>query len=297
MLGIPGEADLLNVLSARTFVNWYNAHPHASPASGTAPLFDLSKVDRVSIVGQGNVALDVARVLLTDVDTLAKTDMAEHALAELARSRVKHVEIVGRRGPLQIACTTKEVREMMNLPGVSFKQDRRLFDAATAMMEQPGKSEAMPDARMKRRLLQLMQKGSKVGPDAAAKEWSFEFFRSPVAFLGDIQRDASSTSSTLEKLTAPSTVKAVEWQETELVSSDTLPLSSLSVKSRGPAHRVKTATDLVLKSVGYRSVGVPGLPFDERQGTVLNDNGKVVREDGSIVRALFAIESSELMSS
>lgn len=97
-LGIPGEDARKNVLSARAFVGWYNGLPEYRDL---APDFTAS--EHAVIVGQGNVALDVARILLSDVDTLRKTDISEHALEQLAKSRIKRVRVVGRRGPMQVS--------------------------------------------------------------------------------------------------------------------------------------------------------------------------------------------------
>jgi adrenodoxin-NADP+ reductase len=97
-LGIPGEDAKKNVLSARAFVGWYNGLPEYRDL---AP--DLAAAEHAVIVGQGNVALDVARILLSDVDALRKTDISEHALAELSRSKIKRVQVVGRRGPMQVS--------------------------------------------------------------------------------------------------------------------------------------------------------------------------------------------------
>jgi adrenodoxin-NADP+ reductase len=96
-LGIPGENTMRNVYSAREFVGWYNGHPEHR---NLAP--DLTAGENAVIIGQGNVALDVARILLSSLDTLRKTDIADYALEELSRSKVKRVRVVGRRGPLQV---------------------------------------------------------------------------------------------------------------------------------------------------------------------------------------------------
>lgn len=96
-LGIPGEKDSRGIYSARAFVGWYNGLPEYRDL---AP--DLTIGEDAVIVGHGNVALDVARTLLTDIDVLRRTDMSEHALAELARSAIKRVRVVGRRGPMQV---------------------------------------------------------------------------------------------------------------------------------------------------------------------------------------------------
>lgn len=97
-LGVPGESELRGIYSARSFVGWYNGLPEYA---GLAP--DLTKGDEAAIVGQGNVALDVARMLLEDVDVLRKTDITEEALANLAVSRIKRVHVIGRRGPMQVS--------------------------------------------------------------------------------------------------------------------------------------------------------------------------------------------------
>ena len=97
-LGIPGEEDLKGVYSARAFVGWYNGLPefrHLEP--------DLQAGEEAVIIGQGNVGLDVARILLTDVDKLRKTDITEHALEALAKNRIRMVRVVGRRGPMQVS--------------------------------------------------------------------------------------------------------------------------------------------------------------------------------------------------
>lgn len=97
-LHIPGEASLSGIYSARQFVGWYNGHPDCGQLEP-----DLSRAEEAVIVGQGNVALDVARILLEDIDVLRKTDISDRALAHLAESRIKRVHVVGRRGPMQVS--------------------------------------------------------------------------------------------------------------------------------------------------------------------------------------------------
>ncbi|KMP05356.1 NADPH:adrenodoxin oxidoreductase [Coccidioides immitis RMSCC 2394] len=115
-LGIPGERDIRGIYSARAFVGWYNGLPEYRDLKP-----GLASSEEAVVIGQGNVAMDVARVLLTDVDILRKTDMAEYALEELSRSKIKRVRVVGRRGPMQGAFTIKEIRELLQLPSVSFE--------------------------------------------------------------------------------------------------------------------------------------------------------------------------------
>jgi len=113
-LGIPGE-DLKGVVSARAFVGWYNGLPEYADLDP-----DLTKGDTAVVIGQGNVALDVTRILLAPLDELRKTDLTERAIEALSKSKVENVKVIGRRGPLQAPYTIKELRELMHLPGVAF---------------------------------------------------------------------------------------------------------------------------------------------------------------------------------
>ncbi|KAJ2467189.1 NADPH-adrenodoxin reductase, partial [Coemansia sp. RSA 2322] len=183
-LGIPGE-DRAGVVSAREFVAWYNGLPEAQELNP-----DLESSDRVVIVGQGNVGLDCARILLTDPEDLAKTDITARALDRLRRSKVRHVEMVGRRGPLQVAFTTKELREMTKIPGVAFICDRELV--ARECERWAGQVEKN---RSLKRMMDLLLKhatGDPVG-GAAGKERSFtlRFLRSPVEVEGGPERGAA----------------------------------------------------------------------------------------------------------
>lgn len=266
-LNIPGEQTLSNVFSARSFVNWYNGHPYHAEA--LSPLIDLSKLDHVTVIGQGNVALDVARMLLKPVDALREFDVPDYALAELSRSRVKRVDIVGRRGPLQLAGTTKELRELMNLPKVAFETDQTLLGEAVREVESNPKMEG---ARARKRAMGLLKSGSKTPFSEADKSWSFQFLRSPLELL--------------PSSSAPETVGAVSYALNQLLppSEGTTVSDPNLLSARATGEKVEQKTDAVFKSVGYRSVGIPGLPFDERRGVVRNVEGRVTDEYGETVR-------------
>ncbi|GAA6022895.1 hypothetical protein JCM10207_006854 [Rhodosporidiobolus poonsookiae] len=269
-LGIPGEDSLTNVLSARSFVNWYNGHPYH--AAALSPLLDLSKLSHVTVIGQGNVALDVARMLLKPVDALREFDVPDYALAELSRSRVKRVDVVGRRGPLQLAATTKELRELMSLPGVGFEMDPALLKQAVQDVESNPKMEG---GRMRKRAMGLLEKGSKTPLAGAEKSWALEFLQSPIELLPSPTDEGK--------------VGAVRYAVNELVAPST-PETGVDpnlLVARATGQHVEKKTDLVFKSVGYRSVGIPGLPFDERRGVVSNKEGRVVDEQGEVVAGLY----------
>ncbi|KAM0793099.1 hypothetical protein ACM66B_000580 [Microbotryomycetes sp. NB124-2] len=286
-LGVRGEDSLLNVMSARTFVNWYNGHPYHS--SLLAPLIDLSKTSHITVVGQGNVALDVARILLKNPNDLNEFDVPEPVLEQLRSSKVERVDIVGRRGPLQLACTTKEVREMMNLDDVGFEMDDKLLQQAIESVE---KFPKMEGARMRKRLIGLLKTGSKTRVASASKSWSFDFLKSPVALLPASDDPATSSASLASP---PQRVGAVEWALNELVADSGCGMTVDEVVASDPGRlharptgqSVTTSTDLVLKSVGYRSIGLPGLPFDERRGIIRNEAGRVVGGDGERIPGLY----------
>ncbi|KAJ2838544.1 NADPH-adrenodoxin reductase [Coemansia sp. 'formosensis'] len=179
MLGIPGE-DSANgkwgVVPARQFVAWYN---DLSEAQGLA--MDLQSFDKVVIVGHGNVALDCARILLTDPSDLASTDITAHALETLrGSSNVRHVEMVGRRGPLQVAFTTKEFREMTIIPALDFICDRDLVASECAKW-----AEWLDASRSLKRMVDLLTKHTVSAGHSGRKSFTLSFLKSPVEVLAD----------------------------------------------------------------------------------------------------------------
>ncbi|KAK0645543.1 NADPH:adrenodoxin oxidoreductase-like protein [Cercophora newfieldiana] len=252
-LNIPGESSLSGVYSAREFVGWYNglpAHAHLNP--------DLTRGDTAVVIGQGNVALDVARMLLEDVATLAKSDIAEHALDALARSRIKRVHIVGRRGPMQAAFTTKEVRELMRLPSVAFHP----FDTALI----PPDRSSLP--RAAKRLTDILLKGSPTAPSHASKSWSLDFCLSPSAFHASPSDPAHLTSTTFTHTHLSSPFAPTSYA---------LPVS--------PTQTTTLPSTLAFRSIGYQSSPLPefstlGIPFDSSRGTIAHDpSGRVTHEE------------------
>ncbi|MBW0461224.1 hypothetical protein O181_000939 [Austropuccinia psidii MF-1] len=201
--GLPGENDLLNVIAARQAVYWYNGYP-----SRDNNFVDLSQVEHVTIIGQGNVALDIARILLTHIDVLAKTDISSRALEGLAQSRVKQVDIIGRRGPLQVAFTSKELREMLALDNLSFHTDESLLLETIEHLKQPGAIESLSNSRMRKKLLELMYKASQKQSSSndQSRLCSIKFLQSPLAFLAGTPSPDYSPK-----------VGSVQWQLNQLV--------------------------------------------------------------------------------
>uniref|UniRef100_A0A1B6KKK1 NADPH:adrenodoxin oxidoreductase, mitochondrial n=1 Tax=Graphocephala atropunctata TaxID=36148 RepID=A0A1B6KKK1_9HEMI len=236
-LGVAGES-LRNVLSARQFVGWYNGLPADRDLAVTLD------TDTAVVLGQGNVAVDVARVLLTHIDVLKKTDMTEHALAVLAGSRVRRVVLVGRRGPLQVAFTIKELREMTRLPNV-----RTEFIAGQMDNVQPFLSKL---ARPRRRLTELMlQTAAASFPPQNDKLFQLMFLRSPLSFRGE------------------QTVSGVE------LAFNTLQGDNLENQKAVATEATETLScGLALRSIGYQSVAAdPDIPFDSSRSVVVQEPG------------------------
>ena len=249
-LGIPREEQLEGIYSARGFVGWYNGLPEYA---NLAPKLDLG--EEAIIIGQGNVALDVARILLSDVDRLRKTDITERALATLSESKVKRVRIVGRRGPMQASFTIKEIRELMKLEGVAFEPiDNSLLPSDPAKLP-----------RVQKRLTQLLIKGSTTASSPAQKSWSLNFLQSPTSFVGSPQKSKQLT--------------AMEFVKTAFQTQDHFDPRA-KVQSTGEISSMPAS--LAFRSIGYKSEALPGMnqlgiPFDQSTGTIPNaSNGRIV---------------------
>jgi len=246
-LGIPGES-LAGSQAATEFVAWYNGHPDKAGA-----VFDLTQRE-VAVIGIGNVAMDVARILAKPTADLAVTDLADHALAALAASQVETIHLVARRGPVQAACTTPELRELGELEGVDVVVDPRDLELDAASEAELA---AMEDRNPAKNLEVL--RGWAARPLTGAKRRVvLHFNASPVALHG-----------------------------TERVERMTIVRNRLESDGRGGVRAVPTdetrdlPVGLVFRSVGYKGVGLPSIPFDERRGVVPNIHGHVVEAAGS----------------
>jgi ferredoxin--NADP+ reductase len=248
-LGIPGE-DLAGSYTATEFVAWYNGHPDYVNHE-----FDLSQEAAV-VVGIGNVAVDVARVLCRTPDELAQTDIADYALEALRESNVKRVYMLGRRGPAQAAFTNAEVKELGELPGAGCTvraEDMQLDDVTKSQLEEK------PDKMTARKLDILNGLVDRDEPDKE-KRLDIRFLESPIEILGD---DAGR-------------VKQVRVVRNELF------LDGGRVKCRPIGREEVLDAGLVFRSVGYRGIPLPGVPFREDWALIPNDKGRVLdAPDGS----------------
>lgn len=252
-LGLDGE-DLGGVYAATDFVGWYNGHPDHRHHR-----FDLQSAKRVALVGNGNVAMDVARVLLADPEVLAKTDIADHSLATLRESKVEEVILLGRRGPAQAAFSPKEIEEIHEIDGVDvvvLQEDGELDELSAKWLEEEG-------ARSQQRNVKFVQERAAAGDgDAGSKKLRCRFLVAPTALHGEAGKLAGVTVGHMQ-----------------LQADDS---GTPRPKPTGTEERLEV--DLLFKAIGYRGEPVPGVPFEERKGIVPNVDGRVVEQLGGDVR-------------
>jgi ferredoxin--NADP+ reductase len=240
-LGIPGE-ELPGSHSATEFVNWYNAHPDFADRS-----YDLS-CERVVVIGNGNVAADVARMLALPREELEETDTADHAIEALAASEVEEIIVLGRRGPAQAAFTNPEVRElgeMTQADVVISPDDMELDEISRAYVES---EDCDPTSR---RNVEIFTEFSQRTPEGKKQRIELRFLRSPIEIEGDGR------------------VERIVVGRNELVESDG------RVSARDTGERETIECGLVLRSIGYKGVPIEGLPFDEGPGLIPNEGGRI----------------------
>jgi ferredoxin--NADP+ reductase len=256
-LGIPGE-DLPGSWAATEFVAWYNGHPDYRELE-----FDLSAT-RAVVIGNGNVAADVVRMLTLSADELARTDVADHALDALRASRIEEVVVLGRRGPAQAAFTSAELRELGRLDGVETRVDPAALDldaVSRRWLADEGTFTARKNVELLRELAAAPPRLD------ARRRIELRFLSSPVQIRGDGR------------------VEAIDVRRNELVRAD-----DGSLRARPLDEDVETIScGLVLRSVGYRAVPLPGVPFDERSFVLPNERGRVLTADGEPLPGVYAV--------
>jgi ferredoxin--NADP+ reductase len=257
-LGIPGE-DLPGSLPATAFVGWYNGHPDFRDLQP-----DLSHETAV-VIGNGNVAADVARLLTRDVEELARTDVADHALEALRESKVRRVIVLGRRGPAQAAFTNAELRELGRMAGVHVTVDpaeAELDEVSASWLAEEGTFTA-------RRNVEVLQAYAAAPPDPDARRTiELRFLRSPVAIRGTDRVEAIDVVTNALDRDERGVLRARPVSE----ETETIPCG------------------LVLRSVGYQAVPLPDVPFDERAYVLPNDRGRVLDLDtGEPLPGVYAV--------
>jgi len=242
-LGIPGE-DLAGSYAATEFVAWYNGHPDY-----TGRQFDLQQ-EVVAVVGVGNVAVDVTRILLRSADELSRTDIADYALEALRESRVKEVHMLGRRGPAQAAFTNPEIQELTelaNADATARREEVQLDELSQAALER-----TMDHTTMKK--VELLQSVAARTPQGRPRRLVLRFLVSPIELLNQNGH-----------------VHGMRLVRNRLEAT---PAGTLVARATGEVEELSAG--VVFRSVGYRGVPLPGVPFNEKYGVILNEKGRVL---------------------
>ena len=242
-LGIPGD-DLAGSYPATEFVAWYNGHPDYRECE-----FDLSQ-ERVAVVGVGNVAVDVARILCRTREELMKTDIADYALEALSNSQVKEVYILGRRGPAQAAFTAPEVKELGELADCDtfvLPEEAELDSLSLAAMANADRADV--------RKVEIIQELSHRQPSGKSKRLILRFLVSPTELIGDEHGHV---------------------RQMKLVHNELYATEAGSLRPRATDRTETLDVGMVFRSIGYRGVPLPGVPFHESWGVIPNNGGRVI---------------------
>jgi ferredoxin--NADP+ reductase len=243
-MGIPGES-LKGSHPATEFVAWYNGHPDYRDCH-----FDLSQ-ERAAVVGVGNVAIDVARILCRSPEELASTDIADYALEALRKSRVREVYLLGRRGPAQAAFTNPEIKELGELADADVQampEEVELDDLSRAALER-----SQDRATLKK--VEILKGYALREPSGRSRRLIVRFLVSPVELIGNEAGEVTAIRLVRNRLEATAA-------------------GTLQPKPTGEHEEI--AVGLVFRSVGYRGVALPGVPFNESWGVILNEKGRVL---------------------
>jgi ferredoxin--NADP+ reductase len=251
-MGIPGE-DLPGSWPATAFVAWYNGHPDFQDIS-----FDLSS-ERAVVVGNGNVAVDVARMLALTAEEIEPTDTTDDAIAAILGSGIREILVLGRRGPAQAAFTSPELQELREMAGADLD-----VDAEELELDPESMAALETDTAIARRNIELLHEAAATPPSGKPKTVKLRFCVSPVAILGEDR------------------VEAVEVVRNELVAD-----AQGRIRAVPTEEREVLPCGIVLRSVGYRGVALPGIPFDDETDTIRNDRGRVLAETGEPLAGIY----------
>ncbi len=246
-LGIPGE-DLSGSHAATEFVGWYNGHPDYRDLE-----FDLSH-DTAVVIGQGNVAADVCRILAKTVDELKHSDIARHALEALAESKIRNIHMIGRRGPAQAKFTHQELREFGELADCEPVVDPKDLELNEASSEEL----ADRNNRANLKSFEVLQTFAARPPSTRRRRCQFHFLKSPIALEGEHRLERVVLArNRLEGKPSQQAARATDVSE-------------------------ELACGLLFRSIGYRGVAIPGVPFNEARGVFPNRDGRIVDGEAAV---------------
>ena len=250
-LGIPGE-DLQGSHTATAFVGWYNGHPDYRDLS-----FDLSQEIAV-VVGQGNVAADVSRILSKTADELKQTDIADHALQQLAESKIKEIHVIGRRGPVQAKFTPEELKEFGELEDCN-----PVVDSSTLQLNEASQKELeSPEGRTNVKNFEVFKDFANRDLTKKNRSCFFRFLEGPIELMG------------------------TERLEGILLAKNSLSGDPFKQRAEKTGETVEQKCGILFRSIGYNGIPIEGVPFDEKEGIFPNDKGRLL-DNGSVVNGVY----------
>ncbi len=250
-LGIPGE-DLQGSHTATAFVGWYNGHPDYRDLS-----FDLSQEIAV-VVGQGNVAADVSRILSKTADELKQTDIADHALQQLAESKIKEIHVIGRRGPVQAKFTPEELKEFGELEDCN-----PVVDSSTLQLNEASQKELeSPEGRTNVKNFAVFKDFANRDLTKKNRSCFFRFLEGPIELMG------------------------TERLEGILLAKNSLIGDPFKQRAEKTGETVEQKCGILFRSIGYNGIPIEGVPFDEKEGIFPNDKGRLL-DNGSVVNGVY----------
>ncbi|MEC8877419.1 MAG: FAD-dependent oxidoreductase [Pseudomonadota bacterium] len=250
-LGIPGE-DLQGSHTATAFVGWYNGHPDYRDLS-----FDLSQEIAV-VVGQGNVAADVSRILSKTADELKQTDIADHALQQLAESKIKEIHVIGRRGPVQAKFTPEELKEFGELGDCN-----PVVDSSTLQLNEASQKELeSPEGRTNVKNFEVFKDFANRELTKKNRSCFFRFLEGPIELMG------------------------TERLEGILLAKNSLSGDPFKQRAEKTGETVEQKCGILFRSIGYNGIPIEGVPFDEKEGIFPNDKGRLL-DNGSVVNGVY----------
>ena len=250
-LGIPGE-DLQGSHTATAFVGWYNGHPDYRDLS-----FDLSQEIAV-VVGQGNVAADVSRILSKTADELKQTDIADHALQQLAESKIKEIHVIGRRGPVQAKFTPEELKEFGELEDCN-----PVVDSSTLQLNEASQKELeSPEGRTNVKNFEVFKDFANRDLTKKNRSCFFRFLEGPIELMG------------------------TERLEGILLAKNSLIGDPFKQRAEKTGETVEQKCGILFRSIGYNGIPIEGVPFDEKEGIFPYDKGRLL-DNGSVVNGVY----------
>ncbi len=250
-LNIPGE-DAIGSHTATEFVAWYNGHPDYQSS-----IFDLSKRSAV-IIGQGNVAVDVTRILAKSTDELKQTDITNQAISILENSQLTDIYMIGRRGPAQAACTELELKELAHIHNVNVQVHHDLVLSENDQLEMDASS------KVRKNIQQLTTIKATGALDSARKTIHLMFYLTPVEIIKNGQN-----------------IQKIRFEKNKMQGDFG------HQKAVPTGEFIVLDCDILFRSIGYRGVPLNGVPFDQKSATIPNQNGQVLEDNGNPCQKLF----------